>query len=114
MRSLVKRISATDLYEKIDREPRLVVIDVLEPDEFREEHIPGTINIPASRDDLAEAVAERTGGKDRPVVLYCRGSDCQTSREAAQRLEEAGFTNVWEFAGGIEAWKAAHLAIERD
>lgn len=60
--------------EEIDRREvqRLVaegaqLVEVLPPEEYAEEHLPGAINIPLRR------LAERAGelDRDRPVIVYC-------------------------------------------
>lgn len=60
--------------EEIDRREvqRLVaegaqLVEVLPPEEYAEEHLPGAINIPLRR------LGERAGelDRDRPVIVYC-------------------------------------------
>jgi rhodanese-related sulfurtransferase len=44
------------------------VVDVLAPDEYEDEHLPGAINIPLKKLDRATT---RVLQSDRPVVVYC-------------------------------------------
>jgi rhodanese-related sulfurtransferase len=44
------------------------VVEVLPPDEYAEEHLPGAVNIPLKT--LNEATAAQLD-KRRPVVVYC-------------------------------------------
>jgi len=47
----------------------------------------------------------------RPVIAYCaRG---QRSRMAASSLAKAGFSEIYHLNGGIDAWRAAGLPLER-
>ncbi len=62
MRDLDRR-EVQDLIEKGAQ-----VVEVLPPDEFEEDHLPGAINIPLRR---IEAEAPERLDKDAPVVLYC-------------------------------------------
>lgn len=63
---------------EIDREEvqRLVaegaqLVEVLPPSEYREDHLPGAINLPLRRiDEQAKAVLD----PERPVVVYCEDS----------------------------------------
>ena len=86
------------------------IVDVREPEEFADGHIPGAVNIPLGRLEIEvsshPAVVERAGGthllRQRPVVLYClRGG---RSARAAAALRRLGFSNPVSLAGGILAW----------
>lgn len=44
------------------------LIDVLDPDDFEHDHLPGAINIPLKA--LTQATASRLD-RSRPVVVYC-------------------------------------------
>ena len=43
--------------------------------------------------------------KGAKLVLYCRSG--RMSADAISRLAEAGYTNLYQLAGGFEAWEAA-------
>lgn len=59
-------ISPQELYRRIISEERTTIIDVRNPEVYREGHISGAINIPS------EQLEDRMGEipKDRPVVVY--------------------------------------------
>lgn len=83
------------------REQGVLMLDVREPDEWREVHIPGATLIPLG--ELAGRVDELP--KDQPIVVVCRSGN----RSAVGRdiLLEAGFEQVTSMAGGMNDWKAA-------
>lgn len=97
-----------------DATRRPVVVDVLPRSHFEQQHLPGAANVPLDEDRFVDRVRELTSDHDRPVVVYCENTDCDLSPTAAARLEKAGFDDVVDFAGGVEAWKAAGLPIERN
>jgi len=72
-------------------------------------HIPYEGELPAT--DLFipfNAMADHTGelpAKEAPIVLYCRSGSMST--QAAKRLAELGYTNIFELDGGFNAWQAA-------
>ena len=44
------------------------------------------------------------GRKDAPMILYCSSINCWMSYNAALRAIHAGYTNVFWYRGGLEAW----------
>jgi rhodanese-related sulfurtransferase len=82
----------------------LTLIEVLKPEQFKKEHIEGAVNIP-----LGQVVTEANDRYDKTqkIVVYCSDSDCAASPTAAKKLEDAGFSNVYDFEGGKKEWKDA-------
>lgn len=60
------RIEVDELHELLESGAQLV--EVLPEDEYREEHLPGALNIPIK--SLDESTAARLD-RSRPVVVYC-------------------------------------------
>lgn len=81
-----------------------VLINVLPREAFNERHIRTSINIPVDSDDFVERVESVAGSKDRKVVVYCANFDCPASPKAAEKLEQAGFSRVYDYEGGTEDW----------
>src|SRR5437763_14869776 len=84
-----------------------ILIDVREPPEYATEHIPGARLLPLSTFDPAR-VPQETGKK---VVLHCVMG--MRSAQAGQKLLDAGYTTVYNFRGGVQAWKEAGYATAR-
>src|ERR1035437_5936653 len=60
--------------------------------------------------DLVPLLARLSGGdKAKPMVFFCAGSQCWLSYNSALRAVAAGFTSVYWFRGGIDAWTDADL-----
>jgi glyoxylase-like metal-dependent hydrolase (beta-lactamase superfamily II)/rhodanese-related sulfurtransferase len=78
-----------------------VIVDVREPEEFANGHVPGAVNLPQA--DLATRLAEVP--RDRPVFVICQGGF--RSLRAAQFLGQRGFSDVVSVKGGTEAWRAS-------
>ena len=96
-----------------DRSEPLELINVLPGQAFREKHIPGSINIPVEDGDFVQQVEECLGGaKEKTVVVYCASTECPASEQAARRLEQAGFTNVFDYEAGVAGWEQAGLPIK--
>jgi sulfur-carrier protein adenylyltransferase/sulfurtransferase len=77
-----------------------LLLDVREPAEIEKAAIEGSLRIPLA--DLPARLPELEAWRERPVVVHChRGG---RSARAARLLEERGFRDVANLAGGIEAW----------
>lgn len=101
----MQTLSKLDLKRMNEQEHEdFVLINVLSPEAFNESHIRTSINIPLKRDDFTEMVALVAGRKDRKVVVYCASSECDASPKAAKKLEDAGFTRVYDYEGGTKDW----------
>lgn len=108
----MRTITARELKGLLDRGEDVVLLNVLDPDAFEHEHIPGSINIPNRRLDFIREVEKVTDRKDRRIIVHCSNRQCQMSPEAARKLERAGYTNVIEFQGGMAEWKQAGFAVD--
>ena len=107
----MRTLTAEELKQKKERGEDFVLINTLSEDDFEATHIPDAINIPQEHDDFVQRVEQRAGSKDKPIVVYCARTECQSSHHAAEKLEEAGFRNVFDFEGGAEEWKSAGLEL---
>jgi rhodanese-related sulfurtransferase len=81
------------------------MLDVREPMEWDEFHMPGATLIPLGQ--LASRVAELP--KDQEIVVVCRSGN--RSQEGRDILLRAGFTNVTSMAGGMNEWRLKGLPV---
>lgn len=95
------------------------VVDVREPGEFAEGHIPGAVNIPrgvlefeVDGHPAVNCVRDPAlGHRDQPVILNCRSG--ARSAMAADALRQLGFAEPLSLAGGFMGWANAGLPVER-
>jgi len=82
------------------RDAGAFILDVRQPEEWNEYHVPGSTLIP-----LAELQNRLTDlPKDKEIVVVCRsGNRSATGRDV---LLNAGFPQVTSLAGGLSQWKA--------
>jgi len=87
------------------REPPQL-LDVRGPREYATKHIDRSLSIPLNH--LAERAGELPAG--RPLLVHCAGG--YRSSIAASLLQQLGFTQISELAGGLAAWEAAGLPVQ--
>jgi len=91
-------ITALQLKAMMDANPELYVLDVREPHEIDICAIAGTRKIPLGQ--LAERYAEVP--MDQPVVVHCKMGG--RSAQAVDFLQQRGYADIKNLAGGILAW----------
>lgn len=100
----MKTLTAQQFEEKFGSNDNAVVINVLAKESYDKEHIPGSISIPLESPDFLEKVAKKVKGKNAEIVVYCAKTECPASEQAAEKLAKAGYTNVYDFEGGMKEW----------
>lgn len=88
------------------REQGAFILDVREPEEWQEFHMPGATLIPLG--ELSSRLNEIP--KDRPIVVVCRSGN--RSAQGRDILLDAGFKNVTSMGGGMKQWRAAGYPVE--
>ncbi len=109
----MRTLSTTELIQKKTNQEDFLLVNVLDEPLFKKQHIPGSINVPVSDENFVDRVNQKVENRNHPIVVYCADSDCQASPKAAQRLEEAGFTNVSDFEAGMKGWADANRPVEK-
>ena len=96
----VREKSATDVAAMQARGEPFLLLDVREPREFETARIEGSRLVPLGA--LEGRLGELAEWRDRPIVVHCKSG--ARSARACKLLASAGFADVWNLAGGIEAW----------
>lgn len=86
-----------------------IIVDIRSNEDFREGHIPGSVNLPA--DKLADHIEKIKTHQDKPVIVVCKLGN--TAAAAGRQLREQGFTDVYRLSGGIQSWRADNLPVAR-
>ena len=104
-----KSITAEELAEKIQFSQAPLILDVRSKEEYAGGHIPGAINIPHA--ELPDRLSEIDAAKTDEIVVYCRSG--YRARIAEKILIEAGYSDVRDLAGHMNAWKSGGYPIEQ-
>ncbi|MBP8823597.1 MAG: rhodanese-like domain-containing protein [Flavobacteriales bacterium] len=93
----------TRAFGKLMKKNHALVVDVRTAGEFAQGHLEGAAQIDWKGGTLLKDLSAID--RSAPVLLYC-GSGVR-SGEAKAALIGAGFPNVYDLAGGMEAWEQA-------
>ena len=97
----IEEISSIDAQTLHESPNAPLFVDVREPDEWEEGHIPGAIHVTRGR--LESRIEGLVPDKRRPLVVYC--SVGSRSAFATKALGEMGYSDVVNLAGGFTDWK---------
>lgn len=95
---MVRDIRCSELAASLDGPNPLLLVDVRDEWEIEICAITGALHIPLGK--LADRVGELDA--EKPVALLCHHG--VRSRHAAMLLEDRGFKDVFNVAGGIDVW----------
>jgi len=99
--SQILQIPANELRRELSEDPAAIqVVDVRRAEEWKHGHIDGALHKPLDRVEKTLGDLDRA----RPVVVHCKGG--ARSAIACSLLERAGFENVANLTGGLDAWQA--------
>lgn len=102
-------IQPKQLNQDLQSGKRVTLIDVRTPAEHGEIHLTGSTLMPLDRLDLA---AVKTAAEQADAcVLICRSG--KRAEQALQKLRAAGCENIVILEGGVTAWDAAGLPVNR-
>jgi rhodanese-related sulfurtransferase len=101
------KLSTNDAVQLINRE-KAVLIDVSEPAEYAAGHVAGAKSVPLSQIETSNQLPKN---KTLPLVVVCTTGARAAKGVAA--LKKLGFENARALAGGLEAWRAASLPVEK-
>jgi thioredoxin len=87
-----------------------LLIDVRTPQEFAKYRIQSAKNMDFNKPDFRREIEKLD--KTKPVLVYCLSG--ARSKSAASVFKEAGFKNIYELNGGINAWSKAGKPIDQD
>lgn len=100
-----------DTFEKqLQASPNGQLIDVRTPEEFKNGHLKGAVNLNYNDPDFASEINKLD--KSKPAFVYCLSGGRSSS--AAAEMRKAGFSQVLELKGGITQWNANKKTVITD
>lgn len=111
----VDEVLPWDLEEEIEQNPKLIVLDIRELDEFEMMHIKDSLHVPRgvlegacvwNYDDTVPVLAQ---GRDQNIIVVCRSGN--RSALAALTMQQMGFERVRSLKLGIKGWNDNDLEM---
>ncbi len=102
-----EKITAEELYDKINRKTDLIIIDTLSKELFEKRHLPGAQNACVFQVVFPSEVEAIVPDREREVVLYGSSSASHDSVTAAEKLVRLGYSKVFVLTGGLAVWREA-------
>jgi len=109
-RQVVPEEGPDQLERRLESGEPVAVIDVRDPDEYRDGHIEAATNI--SRGFLEFRIGGTVSDPKTPVVLYCQTG--LRSVLAAKQLKELGYEHVINLQGGYAKWAQSGLPVVKE
>jgi thioredoxin len=102
----VNTIDVKSFAEKLKTNENPQLLDVRTPEEYSVEHIGNAKNVNWNGDDFVAKV--NSYDKSKPIFVYCKVGG--RSAQAANKLAELGFKEIYNLNGGIMKWNAENNA----
>jgi len=109
-RQVVPEEGPEELLRRLQSGQPVVLLDVRDPDEYRDGHIDGAVNV--SRGFLEFRIASVAPDPTTPIVVYCQTG--LRSVLAGKVLRELGYQHVINLAGGYQRWVQSGLPTVRE
>ena len=106
MTSSYMDVSPAEAKKLIDEDLEIIVIDV--SPKYDEGHLPRAVNYYIGDGSLDRAIP--TLDKDATYLVYCHVDSVAIA--GAQKLVDAGFSDVYRLAGNYNGWVAAGYPVE--
>ena len=100
----IHTVDAKSFAEKLKTNENQQLLDVRTPQEYSTEHIGDAKNVNWNGDNFV--VDATKYDKSKPIFVYCKVGG--RSAQAADKLAELGFKEIYNLDGGIMKWNAAN------
>lgn len=103
-------IKTVELQRMLDsKSDKFLVIDARNPEEYKDVHIPGAVNIPDKK--FEKYVKLLPEDQTSTLIFYCNGVKCGKSKRAAKKAIAMGYQNVLVYEEGMPVWEEKGLPI---
>lgn len=105
----INSVNSTEVASLIQKNKKLVILDVRTPSEYAQGHLANSINIDVNQPDVKDRLEKLD--KNASYLVYCRTKN--RSGVVANYMIQNGFTSVYQMMDGITGWNMNNLPVER-
>lgn len=104
-------VTTAELKSWIDGKKKLIILDARTKEYDDGNRIPGALFFPynASNDEIKAKLP----AKDADIVIYCTSTACPASKYLADKLVSMGYTHIYKYPEGIQAWMKAGYPVDK-
>lgn len=97
-----------DVFNRFLQAGSYYLIDARGPEKFSEAHIKGAVNFFGGELESRIPDILRSVPKDRVILIYCDGGECELSHHVAELLKNFGYGPMFIYTGGWAEWTSKH------
>jgi rhodanese-related sulfurtransferase len=106
-------IQTSELRNKLESANLPLLVDVRLAEDFEATHIPGAISSCVYEMAFKDRMRGIAPDHRRVIVVYGQDWKSYEARIAAEKLDRAGYTQVYEYREGLAGWQAADGPVEK-
>lgn len=99
----MREISFSELSARVESDTGPLLLDCRAEEYWLWETIPGSKNLRWK--EIGTRASDVLPNKNEQIVTFCQSFLCPASQRAYAELESLGYSNLWEFSGGVEEWR---------
>jgi rhodanese-related sulfurtransferase len=100
-------VNSKEVNTMLQKDKKLVVLDVRSADEFKEGHLQGAINIDIRQPDALSKIDKLN--HNAQYIVHCRTS--HRSKIAVDHMVQSGFKTIYQMMDGMTGWNQNGLPV---
>jgi phage shock protein E len=101
----IKEVNSPEVNTMLQKDKKLVVLDVRTSDEFNAGHLKGAINIDIRQPDALSKIDKLD--HNAKYIVHCRTN--HRSKVAVDHMVQSGFKNIYQMMDGFNGWSLNNL-----
>lgn len=100
-------VNSKEVNTMVQKDKKLIVLDVRTADEFKEGHLKGAINIDIRQPDALSKIDKLD--HNAKYIVHCRTN--HRSQIAVEHMVQSGFKTVYQMMDGFSGWNENKLPL---